>query len=92
MTHAEAQASLVAYHANALDRDAVRRFHAHLKDCEDCRRSMRLRRADLGVRRNRFRRENLPPEVQSQMAKNRDLLIKVLLLGALAALFFRLKS
>lgn len=92
MTHAEAQAALAAYHANALDRESVRSFHAHLKGCEDCRRSIRLRRADLGRQSKRGQKKALMTEVEARMAKNRDLLIKILLLGALAALFFRLKS
>lgn len=85
MTHAEAERLLPAYHAGALDREGTRALHAHFKDCELCRSGIRLRRA--AAQRGLPEKDAgglVSPEVQGQIARNRDLLVKILLLGVAA--------
>jgi hypothetical protein len=83
MTHAEAERLYDRYAQGSLERAETRELHAHFKGCELCRSRIRLRRAaapsDDGSERGLS-----SPETQRQIARNRDLLIKILLLGVAA--------
>lgn len=89
MNHEEAQAKLEAYFQGSLDRETVRAFHAHLKGCEACRSSIRIRGAGARARRAGGFDGTLPAETRRQMAQNRAMLFRILLLMLLAALIYR---
>jgi hypothetical protein len=91
MDHAEAQARWDDYFASRLSREEVRAFHDHLKDCEDCQAAIRIRRAGLRVRRSTDLDGGGPGDLQAQLARNRALLWRLLLLLFAAALVWRLK-
>ena len=92
MEHSEAQSLYPAYNNGSLSREQVRDFHAHLKTCEDCRSRIRVQGAAARSKVSKAKDLSLAsPETQAQMAKNRDLLIKVLALMALGWLVWRLK-
>jgi hypothetical protein len=84
VTHAEAERSFDAYFASTLDRAQVRGLHLHLKDCEACQARVRLQNALGHAQKRRSAQALTSPEVQAAMARNRDLLVKILLLLALA--------
>jgi hypothetical protein len=84
MTHAEAERSFDAYFANTLDREQVRGLHLHLKDCEACQARVRLQRALGQAAQSGPSKALTSPETQAAMARNRDLLVKILILLALA--------
>ena len=84
MTHAEAERSFDAYFANKLDRAQVRGLHLHLKDCEVCQSRVRLQNALGKSARTGLSKSLTSPETQAAMARNRDLLIKILILMAIA--------
>ncbi len=81
------------YHAGRLDPGRMRELHAHFKVCEACRTKLRLGRAAAGAAREREREPGglASPELQAQIARNRDLLIKVFLLMVFAWLVWKLK-
>ncbi len=90
MSHSEAEALLPGYQAGSLSREKVRALHQHFKDCEACRTRIRLQRAVSGqvsADDDRFS----SPEIQKQMARNRDLLVKILILFVFALLVWRLR-
>lgn len=84
MDHPQALGLMQAYFDGSLDRATVRELHAHLKDCEDCRSRIRLRKAGLQAGPVKDDRGLASPELQAQMARNRELLIKILALLVLA--------
>ncbi|HXB97166.1 MAG TPA: hypothetical protein VNZ54_03885 [bacterium] len=92
MTHPEAERLYDAYFQGTLDRAATRDLHAHFKDCEQCRSRIRLRRAAAPTRDAVEARGLSSPETQRQIARNRDLLIKILLLGVAAWAVFKWKK
>jgi anti-sigma factor RsiW len=80
MTHAEAEAQFAAYNEGKLDRETTRAFHQHLKGCEACQSRVRLQNL-VGKSKGRQASNALTsPETQAAIARNRDLLIKILLL------------
>ena len=83
MTHAEAERLYDRYSQGKLERAETRELHAHFKDCELCRSRIRLQRAAAPSDDGRERGLS-SPETQRQIARNRDLLIKILLLGVAA--------
>jgi anti-sigma factor RsiW len=89
--HAEAQSKWEAYDRGALPREEVRAMNLHLKTCEACQSRVRLRRFQADAKRAQARLGVPPPGVQAQMARNRDLLVKILLLMGLAALIWKIK-
>ena len=89
MTHAEAQACLGAYLSGGLDRESTRGLHAHLKECEACQSHVRLQHA-LGKSAQPVL-TGLPPETQAAMARNRDLLVKILLLLVFGWAVFKMR-
>lgn len=89
MTHDQAVPLLDAYRHGRLDREVVRQLHAHFKDCEACRSLIRLQRAALEGRTAMDELGLVSPEIQKQMARNRDLMIKILLLMFFALLVWR---
>ena len=91
LTHAQAEALLPGYQDGSLSREQVRGLHAHFKDCEACRSRIRLRRAMATGRQAGKESSGLPPEVQAQMARNRDLMIKILALMVFALLVWRFR-
>ena len=92
MEHAEAQSLFTAYFNGTLSREQTRALHVHFKDCEACRSRIRLEKA-MGDRKLRLDDNSLAsPQVQNQIAKNRDLLIKILLLFALAWAVYKYKT
>jgi hypothetical protein len=91
MTHPEAEASFDAYFAGTLGREDVRGLHQHLKGCEACQARVRLRNAVGKSARARPASALVSPETQAAMARNRDLLIKILLLMAVAWAAVRFK-
>jgi hypothetical protein len=91
MEHREAEALLPAYEAGRLDREGTRALHAHFKACEACQSRIRLRRAAASAGpRAAGRAQGLSdPETQRMIARNRDLLIKILLLLVAAWAVFK---
>ena len=91
MDHARATQVLPAYESGALGREETRDLHAHFKACEACQSRIRLRRAAAqagGPGRLRPRGPE-DPETQRMMARNRDLLVKILLLLVAAWAVFK---
>lgn len=84
MTHAEAESLFPAYNKGLMDRAQVRAFHAHLKECEACQSRVRLQATWTRSKQSLPRAELTSPETQKAIARNRDLLIKILLLLVLA--------
>jgi hypothetical protein len=91
MEHNEAQRLLPDYNRGSLTREQVRAFHAHLKGCEACQASMRVRHA-VAKAKQAGPDESLPPALQAHVVKNRELLVKILLVMLLGALIFKLKK
>ena len=91
MTHAEAERLQERYFQGKLDRAETRGLHAHFKDCELCRSRIRLRRAAAPSGADAEGRGLSSPETQRQIARNRDLLVKILLLGVAAWAVFKWK-
>jgi|GEM_PF-4492278 hypothetical protein len=92
MTHAEAERLHERYFQGKLDRAETRDLHAHFKDCELCRSRIRLRRAAAPSDGALESPGLSSPETQRQIARNRDLLIKILLLGVAAWAVFKWKN
>lgn len=90
MEHAEAQRLLPDYNRGALTREQVRAFHAHLKGCEACQASLRVRHAAAKARQA-GPQDELPPALQAHVVKNRELLVKILLVMLLGALIFKIR-
>lgn len=91
MDHQRAEGLWADYDAGRLDRATVRELHEHLKGCELCRSRVRLRKLSQGGRQAMEDRNVASPEIQAQMARNRDLLVKVLILMAFAAFIWHMK-
>jgi anti-sigma factor RsiW len=91
MTHEEAEALFDAYFSGSLEREQVRAFHAHLKDCEDCRSLIRIRGAGTRARRPSAD-GRMPQDLQAQMARNRSMLFRIVLLLLLAAWIFKVRQ
>lgn len=91
MDHARATQLLPAYESGTLGREETRDLHAHFKACEACQSRIRLRRAALQAGgAGRLRPRGLEdPEIQRMMARNRDLLVKILLLLVAAWAVFK---
>jgi hypothetical protein len=81
---------MAQYNRGDLDREQTRAFHIHLKSCEICQASMRVRHAAAKAKQA-GPEDELPPALKAHVAKNRDLLVKILILLALGALVFKLK-
>jgi hypothetical protein len=92
MTHADAERLYDRYFQGKLERAETRGLHAHFKDCELCRSRIRLRRAAAPAGDSLEARALSSPETQRQIARNRDLLIKILLLGVAAWAVFKWKK
>jgi anti-sigma factor RsiW len=90
MIHAEAERLFDAYFSGSLEREQVRAFHAHLKDCEACRSLIRIRGAGTRARRHGSD-AGMPQDLQAQMARNRSMLFRILVLLLLAAWIFRVR-
>jgi hypothetical protein len=80
MTHSEAANSFDAYFAGKLDRETTRALHQHLKTCESCQSRVRVQHAMGKSKMKEPSKELTSPETQAAMARNRDLLVKILLL------------
>ena len=80
MTHAEAEAQFGAYNEGKLDRETTRAFHQHLKGCEACQSRVRLQNLVGKAKGRQKALELTSPETQAAIARNRDLLVKILLL------------
>lgn len=91
MDHPQAETLLPAYFAGRLDRETMRAFHAHLKGCEICRSRMRLQKAVAQSEGDRPDKSLTSPDTQAQIARNRDLLIKILLLMIFAWFVWKFK-
>jgi hypothetical protein len=91
MTHAGAERLYDSYFQGKLDRAATRELHAHFKDCELCRSRIRLQRAAARSAGDSPAPGLASPETQRQIARNRDLLVKILLLGVAAWAVFKWK-
>ena len=91
LTHAQAELLLPQYQQGSLGREQVRALHGHFKDCEACRTRIRLQRALAHDPLKEIARDMSSPEIQKQMARNRDLLVKILLLLLFGFLVFRYK-
>ena len=91
MDHSEAQSLFADYFAGRLDRQATRALHGHFKECEICRTRIRLERAQLLGGRGPRERAPGAPDIQAQMARNRDLLIKILLVMIAAYFVYKMK-
>jgi len=91
MDHAQADSLLKDYFAGRLDRETVRALHGHFKECQACRSRMRLLKAGMDGERLRPDLGPAAPEVQAQIVRNRDLLIKILLLMLLAWFVWKFK-
>lgn len=91
MTHSEATNAFPAYFNGTLGREEVRGLHAHLKDCDACRARVRLQKAIGQSSLQKPSNSLVSPETQSAMARNRDLLVKLLILMVLAWAVFRFK-
>jgi hypothetical protein len=88
--HAEAERLYDRYFQGKLDRSETRELHAHFKDCERCRSRVRLQRAAAPTASGGAQGLS-SPETQRQIARNRDLLIKILILGVAAWAVFKWK-
>lgn len=91
LSHSQAEGLLPSYQAGTLSREQVRALHLHFKDCEACRSRIRLQRAMAGRQGAADEGGLASPELQKQMARNRDLLIKVLLLMVFAFFVWRFR-
>lgn len=91
MTHREAEALFPAYDKGSLERAQVRGFHAHLKDCEACQARVRMQSTWAKASQAAPDLSLASPETQKAIARNRDLLIKILLLLVFAWAVFRLR-
>jgi hypothetical protein len=91
MDHAEAVKLLPAYDAGSLGREDTRALHLHFKGCDACQSRIRLRRAvsHAGPDASGPLQGLADPETQRQIARNRDLLIKILLLMVAAWAVFK---
>jgi anti-sigma factor RsiW len=92
MDHVKAAGLLDAYFKGELDRPTMREMNQHFKDCEACRSQIRLRKAHLTGSRAGSPEGAASPEIQAQMARNRDLLVKILLVMLAAWFIWRLKK
>ncbi len=91
MTHTEAESLFPAYNKSLLDRGQTRAFHAHLKECEACQARVRLQSTWARSKSSLPSAELTSPETQKAIARNRDLLIKILLMMVIAWAATRLK-
>lgn len=89
MDHAEAAPLLADYFAGRLDKARSRELQRHFKDCDACRLRISVVRAGKKGGLGGLDRAPAAPGIQEQMARNRDLLVKILLLMAFA--FFVMK-
>lgn len=88
MTHSEAEKVWEAYQAGELPREDTRRLHQHMKECEACQARVRVQ-ATLSKAARRSLDTADPDRVERQMARNRDLLVKFLLLAVAAWAVYR---
>jgi anti-sigma factor ChrR (cupin superfamily) len=91
MDHDEAESKFNDYFKGRLDREAARELAVHFKSCEACRSRIRLQKAVVQGRKSESDRGMASPEIQAQMGRNRDLLIKILLVMLLAWLVYKFK-
>lgn len=91
MNHREAERLFPAYNKGALERAQVREFHAHLKECEICQSRVRMQSTWAKASQAAPDLSLASPETQKAIARNRDLLIKILLLLVFAWAVFRLR-
>jgi len=91
MDHAQASSLIKDYFAGRLDREMTRALHAHFNTCDACRARLRLQKAGVLASRDLMDRGLAAPETQAQIARNRDLLIKILLLMVLAWFVWKFK-
>lgn len=91
MEHAQAEGLFKDYDAGRLDRGSVRALHAHFKDCEACRARARLRRDGARAALGQADRGPASPDLQSQIVRNRTLLIQILFLMIFAWFVWKMK-
>lgn len=91
MEHEQAQRLFKDYFSGRLGGEQGRAFQQHIKGCEACRTRVRLESARVRGTLQNEDRGLAAPAVQEQMARNRDLLIKVLLLLGLAFFVWKMK-
>jgi hypothetical protein len=91
MEHEQAQRLFRDYFEGRLAGAQAREFQQHLKSCEPCRTRVRLESARVRGTLQNEDRGLASPAVQEQMARNRDLLIKILLLAGLAFFVWKMK-
>jgi hypothetical protein len=91
MTHNEAEKLYGAYQKGSLSREQVKDFHAHLKGCEACQSRFRMQNMLGKAQVRKTEQSLLSPETQAAMARNRDLLVKLLILLILAWAVFKFK-
>jgi hypothetical protein len=91
MTHGEAEKLYLAYQKGTLSREQVRDFHAHMKGCETCQSRFRMQNMLGKAQARKSDQSLLSPETQAAMARNRDLLVKLLILLILAWAVIKLK-
>jgi anti-sigma factor RsiW len=91
MDHGEAKGLFPAYFAGRLDPATARELQRHIKDCEACRTRVGLERASIKAKPGRDERGLASPETQQQMSRNRDLLIKILMLMVFAYFVLKMK-
>lgn len=89
MNHAQAQALTEAYHSGTLDRENVRAFHAHLKECEACQAGIRARAAQVRFQKAGDLRRKPDPVLNQKLAANRRRLLQWTLLALVAVLLLK---
>ncbi len=88
MNHAQVEKVWGAYQAGELDRESTRQLHEHLKECDVCQARVRVQAALSKA----GRRDGMIPDpdrLERQMARNRDLMVKFLLLLVAAWAVYR---
>lgn len=87
ISHDEALSLSEAYFANRLSREAVREYHAHINDCEDCR--VRLRAMKAAAPRAPFTLRSGPEnEARREELLRRNRVIMYAVLAVLICFFF----
>lgn len=89
MTHNEADRIFSIYQHGSLDREQTRAFHQHLKECETCQSKVRIQ--STLMRSKQGEPADFSGETQKAMARNRDLLVKLLLLMVAAWAVYRMR-
>lgn len=92
MEHEQANNLFEAYFSNRMDRAAVREFHKHINDCEDCKVRLRSMRANSsrifspGFSTRRLGRDPEEDRLQATLVKNR--IITYAVIAAMVVFFF----